>query len=213
MNILPRLLLILSLLCSFAVVNGFSQLTAKSVRDQGIALYDAGKYEEALMKFTMLLQQNPRDPYARSYLAKCKLALQSNLTSNDLEGKLSKLVLPQVNFVDAPIGDVLDFLANRAEELSGGKTVVNFIYKGTAEQRQKTTITLSVRNVPITEAIRYVGQLSRSHIRYEEHAVVVDPNYSSSTTFSKAEKEAQQANRPNPFIPTTPVESAGDVFK
>ena len=29
----------------------------------------------------------------------------------------------------------------------------------------------------MTEAIRYVGQISKTKFRYEEHAIVADPNY------------------------------------
>ena len=52
---------------------------------------------------------------------------------------------------------------------------------GTPEQRRDTLVTLSLRNVPMTEAIRYVGQLSGTHIKYEEHAIVADPNYRAQT--------------------------------
>lgn len=210
MNIFSRLLLILSLICTFTAVSGFSQTTLKSIRDEGIALYKAGRYEEALMKFTFILQKNPRDPYARSYQAKCKMAIANDLGRNDLEGKLAKIIIPQLNFSDAPIGDVLDYLAARTEELTKGQTVVNFIYKGTAEQRQNTRITLSVRNVPVTEAIRYVGQLSRTHFSFEEHAVVGDPNYTPPAE-TPEERAAKAASKTSRFF-EPPVKDSNSIF-
>ena len=53
-------------------------------------------------------------------------------------------MIPQLNFTDAPIGDVLQYLTSRTEELTEGKFVPNFIYQGTPEQRQNTTLSLNL---------------------------------------------------------------------
>ncbi|MAS95338.1 MAG: hypothetical protein CMO55_19230 [Verrucomicrobiales bacterium] len=211
MNILTRLLLIASLIFSFSLVSGNAQTTVKSIRDQGVAFYKAGRYEEAKILFEEILRRNPRDPYAKSYHAKCQMAIKNNLGRNDLEGELAKIIIPQLSFSEAPIGDVLDFLATKTEQLSQGKTVVNFIYKGTSEQRENTKITLTVRNVPVTEAIRYVGQLSRTHFSFEEHAVVGDPNYVPPKE-SAEEKAAKAANKANPFFESPVKDAASSIF-
>ncbi len=162
---------------AIATLPAQAQLTTKEVYNEGVRLFKEGSYREALAKFETVLQYKKNDPYARSYATRCKTAIAQDLGSkNDLEGQMAKIILPQVNFADAPIGDVLDYFTSRAEELTSGKFVPNFIYKGTPEQRQNTLITLSLRNVPMTEAIRYVGQLTKTRIKYEQHAVVVDPN-------------------------------------
>lgn len=164
--------------------------------NQGVLLFNQGKFDEALILFEEVLQAKPDFVYARSYVQKCKNAITQNLgPKNDLEGRLARLVVPEIAFADAPIGDVLDYLAARAQEISKGETVVNFIYKGTPEQRSGTLITLSLRNIPLNEAIKYVGQLSRSTIKYEPHAVVVDPGSS-----GPSESDAAPAT-PAPQVP------------
>lgn len=166
----------------FAASPTFGQQDIKTVYDKGVALYNQGKFMEALPLFEAVLRANPRLVHARSYAAKCKTAIARGVgPKNNLQGQLSQLVVPEINFAQAPIGDVLDYFTARAQELSGGKVVPNIIYKGTPEQRQNTVITLSLRNVPMTEALRYVGQLSSTRITYEEHAIVADPNPSSVT--------------------------------
>ena len=148
-----------------------AQTSAQVIYNQGVALFNEEKYDEALMLFEQVLKANPSFVYARNYAARCKTAMAQNLgPKNDLEGRLSRVIIPEIAFVDAPIGDVLDYLASRAQEITKGETVVNFLYKGT------TPITLSLRNVPLSEAIKYVGELSRSKVRYEPHAVIIDPN-------------------------------------
>ncbi len=153
-----------------------AQNPAQNQYNQGVLLFNQGKFDEALAIFEQVLQAKPDFVYARSYAQRCKNAIAQNLgPKNDLEGRLARIVIPEIAFADAPIGDVLDYLAARAQEISKGETVVNFIYKGTPEQRTGTLVTLSLRNIPLNEAIKYVGQLSRSAIKYEPHAVVVDP--------------------------------------
>ncbi|MEX2578185.1 MAG: hypothetical protein WD342_03940 [Verrucomicrobiales bacterium] len=176
----PRSLILHCLLALFvlALQPAHSQVSTRDVYQDGVRLFKQGDYAEALVRFETVLAHKPRDPYARSYATKCKTAIAQNLgPKNDLEGQLSKIVVPQMSFADAPLGDVLEYLSGRVEELSGGKLVANFIYKGTSEQRNNTLVTLSLRNVPITEAIRYVGQLADTRFTYEEHAIVADPNY------------------------------------
>jgi tetratricopeptide (TPR) repeat protein len=154
-----------------------AQQSTQAVYNQGVALFNEERYDEALVLFEQVLQANPGFVYARNYAARCKTAMAQNLgPKNDLEGRLSRVIIPEIAFADAPIGDVLDYLASRTQEITKGETVVNFIYKGTPEQRTGTPITLSLRNVPLSEAIKYVGELSRSKVKYEPHAVVIDPN-------------------------------------
>ncbi len=153
-----------------------AQDTVRSKYNQGLALYNAGKYGEALLLFEEVLAQKPDFVYARNYAAKSKSMIARGVgPKKDLEGNLARLIIPEINFADAPLGDILDYLSARAAEISGGSVVANFIYKGTPEQRQNTLITLSLRGIPLTEAIKYVSQLSHSKVKYEEHAVVIEP--------------------------------------
>lgn len=205
MNTRPILCSLLAIVCSLGFQLAHSQQSVQAVFNDGVRLYNQQKYEEALRNFERILQVKASHVYARSYAAKCKTALAAGVgKKNDLEGQLSKVIVPQIELKDAPIGDVLDFLADKTEELTGGKLVTNFIYRGTPEQRENTTISLSLRTVPMTEVVKYVSQLSRSRLRYEEHAVVIDPNGSATTTISNEElllkKAQEQAGRKNPFL-------------
>ena len=176
MKSLVPIALSLALVVSFAPVPVVAEGNPQNAYQEGVALYNAGKFAEALPKFQQALAERPDFVHARSYLAKCQASIAQGLgPKNDLEGQLTRLIVPEINFSDAPIGDILDYFSSRAFELSGGNTVVNFIYQGTAEQIQGIHVTLALRNVPMSEAIKYVGQLSESRIKYEEHAIIVTP--------------------------------------
>ncbi len=168
--------LIIAVLLSVSLQSSFAQGSLQDTYNQGVLLYNQGQYGEALMNFEKVLAERPDFVYARNYLAKCQSAITKGLgPKNDLEGRLAKVIVPEINFSDAPLGDVLDYFSSRAVELSGGSVSLNFLYKGTSEQRLRTLITLNLRNVPLSEAIKYVGQLSGSTVKYEEHAVVITP--------------------------------------
>lgn len=183
---------------------------AQSAYNQGVALFNQGKFDEALGVFEQVLQVRPDFVYARSYAAKCRSAIAKGAgPKNDLEGKLARIILPEVNFAEAPLGDVMDYFTSRAQELSKGEVVVNFIYKGSSEDRSKTLITLALRNVPMSEAIKYVGQLSRSRVKYEPHAVVIDPSPAPEPAPAPAESTASgfPPNPPgSPAKPKNPFE-------
>jgi hypothetical protein len=61
------------------------------------------------------------------------------------------------------------------DELTGGKLHPNFIYKGSSEDRTRPQITLRLANVPVSEVIRYVGELTGTSFAFEPHAVVGTP--------------------------------------
>lgn len=172
---LPALLAILAASVLFTPLLT-AQNTAQQRYNEGVKLFNQGNYAEALTHFDAVLRAQPNFVYARSYAARCRKAIAENAgPQNNLEAKLAKIVFPEVNLSETPLGDVLDYLAARALELTGGQTTVNFIYKGSVELRDETKISLSLRNVPMSEIVKYVGQMSRTRVRYEPHAVVLDP--------------------------------------
>jgi hypothetical protein len=174
----------------------FGQATVQSRYNEGVALFNQEKYGEALMAFEEVLQASPNHVYARSYAMKSKSAIaKGTQPKNDLEGRLARIIIPQIAFAEAPLGDVLDFFSVKAEEISGGQTTVNFIFNGTPEQRSGTLITLSVRNIPMTEAIRYVTQLSNTRAKYEPHAVVIDAGAAPAAAAPAATTEAGAAKK------------------
>ncbi len=172
---MKSILCVLTILLLAIIPAAHGQATVQSRYNEGVALFNQGNFGEALIAFEEVLQASPNHVYARSYSMKCKTELVKGAQpKNDLEGRLSRIIIPQIAFAEAPLGDVLDFFSVKAEEISGGQTTVNFIFNGTPEQRSGTLITLSVRNIPLTEAIRYVTQLSNTRAKYEPHAVLIE---------------------------------------
>lgn len=134
-----------------------------------------GDYRTAISIYEGLVAQFPQDPRLRASLARARLAAREGAVKVTLESKLKSVVIPQVEFKDADLDSVFLFLIQKTEELSQGKVKPNFIYNGSAEQGNRAQITLRLTNVPVTEVIRYVGQLTSTSFVYEAHAVVGTP--------------------------------------
>jgi len=140
------------------------------------ANYEAGEFEKAAVGFRKVLQHQPGYVYARKYLTQTEAMLKKGTkTGISLEDKLAKIVVPSVAFEGASLGDVMTFLTVKSKEISGGTVVANFIYKGPKGDKDSKTVTLKLNNLPMTEVIRYVGQLSGTKFKYEEFAVVGTP--------------------------------------
>ncbi len=82
------------------------------------------------------------------------------------------LILPQVEFRDATLPEALDSLAVRSRALDPKKQGVNIILDVPPEKRD-AKITLSLRNIPLIEALRYASQLSGLDVVEDPYALVV----------------------------------------
>ncbi len=99
-------------------------------------------------------------------------AVASNLKSSPAAQTASALILPQVEFRDSTLPEALDFLAAKSRALDPKKQGVNIVLDVPAEKRE-ARITLSLRNVPLGEALRYAAQLAGLDVADEPYALVV----------------------------------------
>jgi hypothetical protein len=148
----------------------------QDVYSGAVKQFDAGQYQQALQGFQTVLKHQPNFVYARNYAAKCIEAIRKGGgNKQNLDAKLAAIILPSVSFEGTDLGLVFEYLTQKSEELSDGKVVANFIYKGTDDQKKNSLVTLSLRNTPFTDVIRYVGQLTNTEFKYEEFAIVAAP--------------------------------------
>ena len=74
--------------------------------------------------------------------------------------------------------DVIDYLRHESGKFAADKTEVNFVWQ-VPDSVQLPPITLSLKNIPLSDVLRYVTQLTGLRYRVEPYAVVIykpDPN-------------------------------------
>jgi general secretion pathway protein D len=89
--------------------------------------------------------------------------------------KLKSIVLPELNFRGASIIDAANFLSSKSRELDKkDKKGIQIIVQEDAKRNAKE-VNLSLKNIPLGEALRYVCRVSDVKFKVEEFAIVVIP--------------------------------------
>jgi len=81
--------------------------------------------------------------------------------------------IPQLDVTDATLDSVMEFLTHKLEAASGGAIHLPFV--ADPALKLSTPVTLHVRNMPMTEVLRYVGELGRADFEIEQYAIVARP--------------------------------------
>jgi hypothetical protein len=140
--------------------------------------YVRGDATAAKEKFELVRRLDPNNRTAIMYLRRItaeEAANPGNKTApNATQTALQQLILPRVDLREASLAEVLDFLRQKGNQIAEGKVAINFVTQ--LDDAQKAAkITLSLQNVPFTEALRYVGELGGVQFVYERFAIVVKP--------------------------------------
>ena len=93
-----------------------------------------------------------------------------------LLGKLSRIVIPSLEFSGTPLADALDYFRVRAEQLDtdapAGSRGVNIVVLN-QEALPEAAVTLNLNNVPLGDALRYSTELAGYVCVIEDGVVVV----------------------------------------
>lgn len=96
-----------------------------------------------------------------------------------LTEKMNKIIFPTVSFQGTTIEEAIEFLRVKSRDLdtftdaSGVKGVNIILRQGDAPSN--ASITLDLKDVPMSEALRYVTELAQMKYKVEAHAVLVVP--------------------------------------
>jgi len=116
------------------------------------------------------------------------LTAEGAVTAGPLADKLNRIVIPKLEFRDATLKEVVDVLNAKSRELDteetdpGKQGVPIRVTSAAPDQR----ITLSLNNIPLIEALRYVCTLSNTQLTIEPWGVsVVTENAAPSPSAAK----------------------------
>ena len=166
----------LAFLLASSLVLGALQAQTSAAKEYSEAqrAYLAGDTETAKTKFQEVLAIDPTNSGAKNYLRTILMAEKKDKKS-PLAGQLKTLIVPKVSFKEASLASVLDFLKSKAAEISANKVAPSFVLKLPADFATQTPITLELSNVPFTEILRYLGDLTSTKFDIQEYAIVVTP--------------------------------------
>lgn len=88
--------------------------------------------------------------------------------------RAGKLIFPNIVLSDATLSETVDFLRAKAKDLDPENLGVNLILAPSADGAEPK-LTLSLSNVPLSEALRYVAALGGCELTADEHAITLRP--------------------------------------
>ncbi len=169
-----------TLCCLIAIA--LTNATTCFALDVGELLTDAqraylrGETTAAKEKFELVLKLEPENRTAIMY--KRRIAAEEARETaikgppNATKAMLEILTLPKVQFNEASLGDALEFLRKKGNQLGEGKVAINFVVM-LDEKAKETKVTLLLENVPFTEVLRYIGDLANVQFIYDRFAITV----------------------------------------
>jgi beta-lactamase regulating signal transducer with metallopeptidase domain len=88
-----------------------------------------------------------------------------------VRARLEKIIIPQIEFRDVGLSDALTFLRAKAREQDPEKKGVNLVYVPGSEMPEPL-LTVSFKDIPLTEALKYFAELAALDLEFSEAAVV-----------------------------------------
>ncbi len=101
-------------------------------------------------------------------------AASPSLVQEKPKPKAAMIILPHVEFESATLEEAMEFFRSQSRQLDSAKQGINIVLKIPAK-RESAAITLSLKNVPLIEAVRYVASLSDLELTVEGEVLVLHP--------------------------------------
>ena len=149
----------------------------QQVYQDAIRAFNGGDMVSAKAGLERVVRADPRHSTARAYLARAEYQLKQSKNSGPsaMQRDLTTLIVPSVDFNDATLGSVIEFLPIKAAELSGDKIQPSIIFRGDKTFLEQKKVTLKLSNMPMSEILRYVGEMTQVRFKYEQYAIVAMP--------------------------------------
>ncbi len=135
------------------------------------------KWEEKTVVTAEAMPAAPADPFAAGGAERDGSAMLAAPKSVAQMQKMDRIILPRVQFQEATIEEAIEFLRVKSRDLDtsspGGGGVNMILRNGDAPSSAK--ISLDLKNVPLSEALRYVTELAQMKYKVESNAVLIVP--------------------------------------
>ncbi len=168
-HLLPVVAILLGGLASALAQTSVTELSTVAQR-----AYLSGDMKTAKEKFGQVIELDPANKVAANYLRMIRSQEERSGQGGAFQKQLETLILPKVELRDATFAEALEVLRQQATKASEGKVAVSFVSQVPAETAAKP-VTLNLTNVPFTEVLKYVGQLTGTTFSVEKFAIVVKP--------------------------------------
>ena len=176
-----KLILLMVMLAAVTLTHAATNAVPSSAAQEqmfmeAVMLSNRGLYVEAETRLKRLAELQPNQSTITEFLRLVELKLHD--PAEVLTKRLATIIFPVVQFRAASPQDVIDYLRHESGKFATDKTEVNFVWQ-VPDSVQLSPITLSLKNIPLSDVLNYATQLAGLRYRVEPHAVVIykpEPN-------------------------------------
>jgi hypothetical protein len=137
-----------------------------------ILLARMGLYNEAEQQCLKILAQEPNQATVKQLLDEIQEKKRQSGISSEVQHRLDSTIVHELNVQGAPVADVIDLLKAESQKGSKDKTPLNFVWQA-PEESKAAKVTLSLREIPLADALRYAVEGAGLKYRADAHAVVI----------------------------------------
>lgn len=127
-------------------------------------------YATARMLFEAVVSSDPRNQPAQNYL---RAIAKIEKGGGGMEASLKRIVLPKLEFNEVTAREAMAYVVQQVDKQTGGKEKVNLVWM--VPDGQARSVTLSMQQVPASEAFRYIAEIAGLALAYDVHALKVTP--------------------------------------
>lgn len=156
----------------------------------GTAAEAKGALQAANLNYVLALHASPGHAEAEKKVSALKKKMGADFKEGGeliIREKLRRIIIPRIDFEDTTVEEAVDFLRLSAHELDEvepdpAKKGVNFVIRklrgddgGPADPGSLRIDQLSLRNVPLAEALKYICDKTRLLYKVDEYSVTLVP--------------------------------------
>lgn len=156
-------------------------VSLNEIYERGRLAFTNGDIEKAKLLFSHIVKYKPEHLPSKSYLAQIKLIEDQRPGNAELEKKLASIVLKEVDINDVPVTDAIAYLKVRSKAESADGYTPNIILSGLSPEQLKRPIKIHLTEIPLSYALKAIGDAIKVQFRYEKHAIVGSPRPSNTT--------------------------------
>ncbi|YCM43741.1 hypothetical protein V2O64_20760 [Verrucomicrobiaceae bacterium 227] len=149
-------------------------LKIDSLYKAGLVAMHQGNEKEARSAFKSVLKLQPGHGHARYQLTQLP-ATVAKVKLQKREALFASTLIKEINFNKATLSEALEALNLFASQATDDKFTPNFVIQDPGGKLEEKTITLKMTNVPLSNILHYVTELTGTKVRYDAHATVVRP--------------------------------------
>jgi hypothetical protein len=149
---------------------------------KGREAFHKGDFATAQAFLTQVAAANPGHTDTQNMLRYIKAHAKPEAST--LRRDYAAVTIPKIEMEEVTLTEALAGLRLLSKNASAGKVSPNVIVKGTDLSTKKLSLSLS--NVPLSEALEYLAQLTGSKVSYEKHAAILSEATAAAETASKA---------------------------